>query len=59
MICSGSLYTFFSEPPLGCVFSSDRLPSAGDIGIVSRGTGEDGLTAVELGTLRLVMADRI
>ena len=56
MICSGSLYSCFSETPLEDVFSSDALPSAGDMGIVSRGTGEDGLAALELGTARLVMA---
>ena len=54
MICSSSLYSFFSAAPMGGEFSSfipsappfralgPLVPFAGEMGMVSRGTGDDG-----------------
>lgn len=54
VICSSSLYSFFAAAPLGGEFSSfgpsappfralgPLVPFAGEMGMVSRGTGEEG-----------------
>lgn len=57
VICSVSLYSLFGALPLGGAISSAALPPSGEIGMVSRGTGEDGLASV-LGVLRFVMVGK-
>ena len=57
VISSLSLYSFLAEPPLGATFSSPLGPlePSGEMGIVSSGTGEEGLPEPLVWTLSEAM----